>query len=406
MFFSIFAGSQDLKAGQILLTATKAGESNIRLEWVDQTDCRYEVFRSEFKTLDSPQLQARTITNFYQETDYPNISSLLFYWVEDCGFTNLTFERFTTNPLIHPDLDGLQEAHWHHGLEGDNINGPSIIEVPDWIPNRMGKYYMYFAHHNGSYIRLAYAFSLAGPWTVYADGVLHREQTVCRDHIASPDVHIDHVNQRIVMYFHGDYHNDALGFDNQYTFVAASPDGISFTALGDPDSPNLLGEAYFRVWQYGGYYYAVSMDFDIQSAVIYRSTDPLTGPGQVGQWERGPAIMPYCRHAAVRLCGDILWIFFSRIGDAPERILLHSIDLRSDWLSWDVIEPNPIEILRPETEYEGADLPITPSESGLAVSPVHQLRDPAIFIKENRIVLFYSIAGEQGIAGTELVNTD
>ena len=39
---------------------------------------------------------------------------------------------------------------------GGNINGPSIIEVPEWISNPLGRYYLYFAHHNGEYIRLAY----------------------------------------------------------------------------------------------------------------------------------------------------------------------------------------------------------------------------------------------------------
>jgi hypothetical protein len=40
---------------------------------------------------------------------------------------------------------------------GDNSNGPSVIKVPDWVPNKLGAFYMYFAHHRGMYIRLAYA---------------------------------------------------------------------------------------------------------------------------------------------------------------------------------------------------------------------------------------------------------
>ena len=35
---------------------------------------------------------------------------------------------------------------------GGNINGPSIIEVPEWISNPLAKYYLYFAHHNGEYM--------------------------------------------------------------------------------------------------------------------------------------------------------------------------------------------------------------------------------------------------------------
>ena len=37
------------------------------------------------------------------------------------------------------------------------------------------RYYLYFAHHKGSYIRLAYGDAVAGPWTVYEPGVLSLE---------------------------------------------------------------------------------------------------------------------------------------------------------------------------------------------------------------------------------------
>ena len=50
---------------------------------------------------------------------------------------DITFERFANNPIIH---EGLLPK-----LEGDNINGPSLIKVPDWVENKLGKYYLYFA---------------------------------------------------------------------------------------------------------------------------------------------------------------------------------------------------------------------------------------------------------------------
>ncbi|MCA9486950.1 MAG: hypothetical protein KC548_04830, partial [Nanoarchaeota archaeon] len=109
---------------------------------------------------------------------------------------DMKIRRFDRNPLIHQDLDGLK------GLLGSNINGPSIIRTPDWIKNPLGKYYLYFAHHKGSYIRLAYADSIEGPWRLHSQGVLHLEEAPCEDHIASPDVHIDSINQKLIMYFH------------------------------------------------------------------------------------------------------------------------------------------------------------------------------------------------------------
>jgi len=49
--------------------------------------------------------------------------------------------RFESNPIIYPDMLGLA------GELGANINGPSLIRVPDWVERPLGKYYLYFAHH-------------------------------------------------------------------------------------------------------------------------------------------------------------------------------------------------------------------------------------------------------------------
>ncbi len=82
--------------------------------------------------------------------------------------SDLTVRRFVENPIITPELSP--------GI-GINIQGPSLIRVPSCIPNPLGKYYLYFADHKGSYIRLAYADELAGPWTVHEPGTLHLEQS-------------------------------------------------------------------------------------------------------------------------------------------------------------------------------------------------------------------------------------
>ena len=34
--------------------------------------------------------------------------------------------------------------------EGNNINGPSLIKVPDWIINPLGKYYLYVSQSRSS----------------------------------------------------------------------------------------------------------------------------------------------------------------------------------------------------------------------------------------------------------------
>ena len=72
-------------------------------------------------------------------------------------------KRLLTRPLI----DSRMEAH----LEG-NVNGPSLIKMPAWLKSRKAKYHLYFSHHCGDHIRLAFANKLTGPWTVYVGGVL------------------------------------------------------------------------------------------------------------------------------------------------------------------------------------------------------------------------------------------
>ncbi len=97
---------------------------------------------------------------------------------------------------------------------------------------------------------------------------------------------------------------------------------------------------------------------------------------------------------------DILTIFYSRYHDRPERILKSTVQLSDDWTLWTAGEPE--EVLAPVETWEGVDLPIEPSEGGAAREQKHQLRDPAIYEEDGRVYLLYTVAGEYGIAITEL----
>jgi len=68
-----------------------------------------------------------------------------------------TVRRLAQNPLI--TLNSSPSL-------GNNVNGPSIVRVPEWVQRPLGRYYMYFAHHMGTYIRLAYADRIEGPWRI------------------------------------------------------------------------------------------------------------------------------------------------------------------------------------------------------------------------------------------------
>ncbi len=321
--------------------------------------------------------------------------------------TRYSVTRLPGNPVIRPGMDARM---------GSNIQGPSVIRVPDWVKDPLGRYYCYFADHKGDYIRLAYADAPEGPWRVHAAGSLTLPDSLypttsppvpanvedgdrlpgrapegtpgvpdpmidaTHPHIASPDVHVDHATKRIVMFFHG-----LAGFRTQRSRVALSQDGIRFQAL-----PELLGPSYFRVFRHRGWTYALAMP-----GIMFRSKDGLTG------FERGPTLFPGTqRHTALRLRGDTLEVFWTRVGDTPESILLSTIDLAGDWMAWRA--EGEAVVLRPETDWEGAGLPLERSWRGAINGPVNQLRDPCILEDEGRVLLFYAVQGEAGIAVAEL----
>ncbi len=266
---------------------------------------------------------------------------------------------------------------------GDNINGPSVIRVPSWIEKPLGKYYMYFAHHRGKYIRLAYADALQGPWRIHEPGVLNLNQAKgFSGHIASPDVHVDAEKQEISMYFHG------VAKGGQKTGVATSQDGLAWVA-----SDTLLGEYYFRVFRWKDAFYAIAKAGNSGWGSLYRSPDGLVPFEKRGNFIRN------MRHASVMIKGNQLLVFYSRVRDAPERIVVATVTLTDDWMNWKASEP--IDVIRPEKDYEGMAYPNKPSNYGSATH-VRQLRDPYIFQENGRTYLFYSIAGEMGIAMAEL----
>ena len=318
--------------------------------------------------------------------------------------TAVRVERLLDAPIV--------DASTHPSI-GANIQGPSLVRVPDWVENPLGAYYLYFADHKGSYIRLAYADALTGPWTVHPPGSLQladslfpteppevtpellarvearlkgrnlghdalHEMTAV--HIASPDVHVDDEARTIVMYFHG-----LEGPGVQVTRAATSTDGIRFDAR-----PEVLGRTYMRVFRHDGMTYAMAMP-----GQFYRSADALGG------FEEGPLLFnPDMRHAALLKRGDTLYVFWTQVGQVPERILLSTIDVSGDWMSWQ--ETAPVEVLRPERDWEGADAPLEPSVRSTAYGHVNQLRDPAIHVEDGRVFLLYAVAGESGIGLAEV----
>lgn len=289
-------------------------------------------------------------------------------------------ERLPVNPIIVPSM--------LPGRDGDNINGPSLIEAPAWLPGRLARFYLYFAHHRGRYIRLAVADDLTGPWRVVEAGTLSLEQAAaCHGHIASPDVHVDHAERRITLYFHG----PAVGRRRELTFAAHSADGLAFVAGRQP-----VADFYFKAIPWRQYWVGMS-----KGGVLYLSDDG----GKHFRRLRQPAFpMQHplanaagdVRHVALQIDGDRLRVFHSRIGDAPECIRLATVDLRSPVTQWQAGES--VEILRPQADWEGAGLPLKASAFGPASGREQALRDPAVFNVDGQSYLLYAVAGESGIA--------
>jgi hypothetical protein len=295
--------------------------------------------------------------------------------------------RLTDNPIIRPDM--------LPGRDGENINGPSLMRAPAWLAKPLGPYYLYFAHHRGISIRLAYADRPTGPFTVHQPGTLKLTEVVAAagikpdlksGHIASPDIIVDNEKQEIRMYFH-------CGFDGwgHNSGVAISKDGMTFTP-----QPKPIGGPYFRVFRRDGWYYAID-----RSGNVLRSKDGLTGfdrvrPGGLRGLDR---YLGSVRHTAVLLDGDRLTVFFSRTGDTPESILYSHITLAARPEHWKVGEP--VKLLEPEKDYEGIQYPLQASSGGLATK-VRQLRDPGIYREGGKTYLLHSVAGEMGIAIAEL----
>jgi hypothetical protein len=317
--------------------------------------------------------------------------------------------RFPQNPLITVNSSATL---------GGNVNGPTVIRVPAWVEHPLGRYYMYFANHMGDFIRLAYADSVTGPWRVYEPGVLHVRDTAFYrpqpdpvetradfyTHVASPEILVDPGARQIVMWVHGWWTEDegwpvqpaearawarSKGY-GQYTQPALSGDGLHFTV-----QPAITRTSYLRVFARDRAFYGVS-----RLGLVSRA------PERLGTFEPGPNLFretvyaTRVRHVGLAFRNSRMYVFFTAIGDAPERILVSTVDLSADWRSWKASPP--LDVLSPEAPYECTDVPNAPSEAGDIDHPARQIRDPFVFEDGGKTFLFYSTCGEQGIAAAEI----
>lgn len=320
----------------------------------------------------------------------------------------ITVTRTLEAPLIAPDL--------LPGDDGLSINGPSLIRMPAWVERPGGRYHLYFAHHNGKYIRLAFADRPEGPWRLHPGGILPiAQQRALRGHIASPEAVIDEESHQIFLFCHGVPRDGGP----QVTSVAVSRDGLTFTDLG-----TIVGPAYLRVFRHDGTWYSLNHSgvlgrartlgepFEPVATIIGPDIAAAVDPALRGEPGAPPlASRPTSgdsryglRHVGLDLYRDHLFVYFSCVGHRPERILGTVVPLSGPPESWRA--RGVFEVLRPERPWEGTDLPLAYSLGGSTIkrgeNRVHELRDPAVWREGDRAWLLYSIAGEAGLGIVDL----
>jgi hypothetical protein len=227
------------------------------------------------------------------------------------------------------------------------------------------------------------------------------------DHVASPEIVIDDAERRFILYFHGRTTHEGVPMMVQHTFVATSADGLDFNGSIEPV---MLGNSYFRVFNMSGHVYAIANsgtlyrapstahpwepppDFDFSTELWTKRPDPLI-PLEINPV--GGSMLT--RHSWVWPQGDELRVFFTRVGDVPERIVVVRVDVRdADFGRWKPLPPVQ-DLLRAELPWEGGDLEPAPSKFDWALEPVNQLRDSFVFEDEGRFYLLYTGAGEAAI---------
>ena len=305
----------------------------------------------------------RDSTHYSKYYNEESINLVKQYFAKDISLFGYEFEFEKDFELIDRKILINQSI-----ASAENINGPSLIKVPEFVKDKLGNYYLYFADHTGDHIKMAYSDHIEGPYTLLEGGTLQLKETPCNKHIASPDVHIK--ENKIVMYYHGDIDK------GQYTFQSNSVDGINFIS-----NKTVLTPFYHREFEYLGDTYAICKNKNSDS-ILYKKTKE--------KYEPLYYLLTGSRHTAVYVEENILYIIYSIVGESPERLYV------CKFIDWK-IDSN-YELARPEFAWEGANQPLISSKYGMALGFNNELRDPYVYSENNELYLLYSYGGESGIS--------
>jgi hypothetical protein len=361
-------------------------DNNVELDFIGfyenlEDDISYICNKIKIPKLNLPKLKSgyrnnSSYADFYNEETKKKVYD---FFLQDFKIFGYNFENKNVvrrQSIITSEIDFP---------ENDNINNPCIIQVPEWVKDPLGKYYLYFSNHEGTTIKMGYSNDINGPWHILND-VLNLKNTPCDTHIASPYVVIDNDKKLFNMYYHGDINN------TQGTLMAISETGINFIN----QSKDILCKFYLTLFNYKGITYGIAKDGN-NGSVLYNVTNnfiPIFN------------LLPKSRHCSAIVKNDKLYIVYSLMGDTPEHIRLCTIQLHDDIDLWDTI--NDEALIIPLFKHEGINLPKVKSVPGSATRafnrPIQELRDPFIFECSDKLYIFYVTKGEREISYAILIN--
>ena len=253
---------------------------------------------------------------------------------------------------------------------------------------------------------------------------------IYQGHIASPDVHVDHARKQIVMFYHGGYtfarphRPKRKAVTGSKTSAAAYASSVRARHLAAITGSKKLGAAY------------VSFLADHQITRVALSDDGLafrraaqeiwarpTGGGSNGTGDIMPSPCPVCftnptrpspitgscqstcsrRACAMRPCSCEATNSSSSI---PMRETLPSRSWPARFRCMQIAGNGASSIRKPSCfprrNMKGLICRSSHRTAGGSSGEARQLRDPCVFVEDDRLYLLYSAAGEHSIAGARL----
>lgn len=317
--------------------------------------------------------------------------------------------------IVNGDDEQLLEQCLLPTEDQANVNSPMPIKVRPWLSKAFHKFSMvlYYSSHTKNEMNVVGFDSSSGMWKRMANNVSvtfedSGSSGICKS-LHSPSIYINESEERLYMYLHGHgcQQKPSTIKNFQPTLLYTSSDGLKWQRFSGTNTSNqtyiFWNKFYASTPVYNpqdGFYYTMARIADEHGTILCRS------PSLAGPFEEGPVIGLGLRHFDTILIEGIIYVFYSMMGDRPERLLLASIDttMTTNWTNWKLL-PGP-RILQPKYSYEHGNEAVASTKEGPA-SIRHEVRDPRFLLHSKETanshdgfsgLLFYVVQGEKGIA--------